>query len=52
MGEDIVKKSISDVTLCEAPNKNLSKIKLQTSLSKKLEHIIQQIDTILQLELK
>ncbi|MHA1256728.1 MAG: HsdM family class I SAM-dependent methyltransferase [Promethearchaeota archaeon] len=52
MGEDIVKKSISDFKLSEVPNRNLSKIKLQSFLSKKLEHIIQQIDTILQLELK
>jgi len=52
IGEDIVKKSISDVSISEAPHKKLSKIKLQSFLSKKLEHIIQQIDTILQLELK
>jgi len=52
IGEDIVKKSISDFKLSEVPNRNLSKIKLQSFLSKKLEHIIQQIDTILQLELK
>ena len=52
IGEDIVKNSISDFKLSEVPNRNLSKIKLQSFLSKKLEHIIQQIDTILQLELK
>ena len=52
MGEDIVKKSISDLKLSEVPKRNLSKIKLQSFLSKKLEHIIQQIDTILHLELK
>lgn len=52
IGEDIVKKSISEFKLSEVPNRNLSKIKLQSFLSKKLEYLIQQIDIILQLELK
>ena len=52
IGEDIVKNSIPDFKLNKVPNRNLSKIKLQSFLSKKLEDIIQQIDTILQLELK
>lgn len=52
IGEDIVKNSISDFKLKKVPNRNLSKIKLQSFLSKKLMHIIRQIDTILQSELK
>ena len=52
IGEDIVKNSISDFNFNKVPNRNLSKIKLQSFIRKKLVNLIQQIDTILQLELK